>query len=434
MASINEVYRDLTGVDIEEQKQIWDERGKGYYGEYLVFKELYPTLSGCCKILMNLQIPTADGRTTEIDLLLIHETGLYVFEMKHYKGTIYGKVSDEKWTQYFRTTPNSHFFNPILQNQYHIQALKNLFPNIPIYSYIVFTSSECDLRVECDESEITVCRLHNLYTHLCSLEMRNKEIDANRIDDIFNELVPFSPMTAQSVTIDGEPVPLHQYINTISNDLCMEKENARNTYLSVTKNERRKTRSAIVTAALVCAACIVWAVILFTQYRSYADKRIFAAEHEMQKFAQKFEHVGQYNNGHIVIKDGFITASDVQLSKSIDVENAVNLHFTLNWNGEYYGANISRDVKIIVILNDGSVQEYDLLENTFPYSFDDLRLGQGNAFHSAYTTYEFPIHELSGLSIEDISYIKLSGLDIWVNEKGGYTPVLIGTGYEVQIY
>lgn len=41
---------------------------------------------------MNLNIPIEDGKTTEIDLLMIHETGIYVFEIKHYKGTIYEKI------------------------------------------------------------------------------------------------------------------------------------------------------------------------------------------------------------------------------------------------------------------------------------------------------------------------------------------------------
>ena len=82
---------------------------------------------------MNLQVPVGDGKSTEIDLLLIHETGLYVFEIKHYKGTIYGKFSDKKWTQYFRTASNNSFQNPILQNQYHIKALKSKFPDIPIH-------------------------------------------------------------------------------------------------------------------------------------------------------------------------------------------------------------------------------------------------------------------------------------------------------------
>lgn len=434
MANIDEVYRNLTGVDIETQRLLWDERGKGYYGEYLVFKELYPKLTGCCKILMNLQIPTGDGRTTEIDLLLIHETGLYVFEMKHYKGTIYGKTSDQKWTQYFRTAPNSRFYNPILQNQYHIKALQKMFPSIPVHSLIVFTSPECDLRVECNELDITVCKLGNLYIPLHLLETRSKLFDINRIDCIFNELVSFSPITTKPVTVEGESVPFHQYINTIIKDFHDEKDNVKNSYLAAEKAERKKTLSTVATAAIAIVVCIALSIFACSQYRAYADSQIAAAEQELSEFAQKFEHVGPYNNGHIVMADGFVSASDVQLSKSVDVEDAVNLHFTLNWNGEYYGANISRDVNIIVILKDGSVREYDVLESTFPYTSSDLRLGKGNSWYGAYTTYEFPVHELSGLKIGDISYIKLSGLDVWVTEAGGYKPVIIGTGYEVRIY
>lgn len=434
MANLDEIYRDLTGVDIETQRLLWDERGKGYYGEYLVFKKLYPELTGCCKILMNLQIPTGDGKTTEIDLLLIHETGLYVFEMKHYKGTIYGKASDQKWTQYFRTAPNSHFYNPILQNQYHIKALQKMFPDIPIHSLIVFTSPECDLRVECNELDITVCQLGNLYIPLHLLETRNKLFDINRIDGIFNELVSFSPITTKPVTVDGESVPFYQYINTIVKDFHNEKDNVKNAYLAAEKAERKKTLATITTAAIAIVVCILLSIFACSQYRAYADSQIAVAEQELSEFAQKFEHVGPYNNGHIVMADGFVTASGVQLTKSVDVEDAVNLYFTLDWNGEYYGANISRDVNIIVILKDGTVKEYDILESSFPNKSSDLRLGKGNSWYGAYTTYEFPIHELSGLKIGDISYIKLSGLDVWVTEVGSYKPVLIGTGYEVRIY
>lgn len=105
----NKIYKQLTNVDIETQKQLWNDRGKGYYGEYLVFCELYKHLSGMGKILMNINIPIENNKTTEIDLLLIHETGIYVFEMKHYKGTIYGRDTDAFWTQFFRTTKKRTF-------------------------------------------------------------------------------------------------------------------------------------------------------------------------------------------------------------------------------------------------------------------------------------------------------------------------------------
>ena len=61
---IKKVYKQLTGVDIEDQKHIWDERGKGYYGEFAVFCELYKHVIGTGKILMNLNIPVENGRTT----------------------------------------------------------------------------------------------------------------------------------------------------------------------------------------------------------------------------------------------------------------------------------------------------------------------------------------------------------------------------------
>ena len=89
MADLRSIYQELTSVSIDDQFKIWDERGKGYYGEFLVFQELYPNIIGQSKILMNLNLPTPNGKGTEIDLLLIHESGLYVFEVKHYKGTIF---------------------------------------------------------------------------------------------------------------------------------------------------------------------------------------------------------------------------------------------------------------------------------------------------------------------------------------------------------
>ena len=119
---VQKKYFDLTGVDIEKEKKKWDERGKGYFGEYKVFEKLFFEVPGCCKFLMNLRIPTRNGKTTEIDFLMVHETGIYVFEIKHYKGDIYGKDDEPAWTQYFRTARNSRFNNPVRQNDYHIRA------------------------------------------------------------------------------------------------------------------------------------------------------------------------------------------------------------------------------------------------------------------------------------------------------------------------
>lgn len=424
MANIDGVYRNLTGVDIEAQRLLWDERGKGYYGEYLVFKELYPELTGCCKILMNLQIPTSDGKTTEIDLLLIHETGLYVFEMKHYKGTIYGKASDQKWTQYFRTVPNSYFYNPILQNRYHIKALQKMFPGVPVHSVIVFTSPECDLRVECNELDVTVCKLENLHIRLELLKTRNKLFDINRIDEIFNGLISFAPIDTNPITINGESVPFCQYINTIIKEFHNEKNNVKNVFLAAEKAERKKTLTTIITAAIAIIICIVLSVFTCARYRAYADGQINSAKQELNHFAQKFEHVTAFNNGDLVFSDNLVAVSNVVLESSSDIENATVISCELKHTGIEYGIFTNQDTAITIILKDGTVKECKVFNEKYPYS-RDFYFGNGSKV-------TILPHEFYDMAVSDIAYVKLTNVGVWTYVE--YQMKTISTSYEIELY
>lgn len=94
---MKQVYKNLTGVDVEQQKGLGDERAKGYIGEFEVLSQILKSVEGKFKILMNLKVPI-EGKTTEIDLLMLHETGIYVFEVKNYKGIIYGDMNGKRWT------------------------------------------------------------------------------------------------------------------------------------------------------------------------------------------------------------------------------------------------------------------------------------------------------------------------------------------------
>lgn len=44
-------------------------------------------------------MPKTNGETTEIDLILIHETGIYVIESKNYKGWIFESEEQKNWIQ-----------------------------------------------------------------------------------------------------------------------------------------------------------------------------------------------------------------------------------------------------------------------------------------------------------------------------------------------
>lgn len=120
---------------------------KGNYGEFLTYFSL-EKMEGNHKLLTNLYVPKEDGSTTEIDLLLISESGIFVFESKNYSGWIFGNEKYQKWTQTFPNKKKYQFFNPIWQNNGHISALKNVMKleNDALFkSYIIF-SERCTLK------------------------------------------------------------------------------------------------------------------------------------------------------------------------------------------------------------------------------------------------------------------------------------------------
>ena len=54
----------------------------GHFGEYLIEYALN-SLPGYSKQLCNVYLPYK-GRTSEVDVIMLHETGIYVFESKNY--------------------------------------------------------------------------------------------------------------------------------------------------------------------------------------------------------------------------------------------------------------------------------------------------------------------------------------------------------------
>ena len=69
---------------------------KGRLGEFYTYKYL-DSLTGYKRYLFNLYIPKSNGETTELDVVLLHESGIYVFESKNYSGWIFGTESQQYW-------------------------------------------------------------------------------------------------------------------------------------------------------------------------------------------------------------------------------------------------------------------------------------------------------------------------------------------------
>ena len=93
------------------------------------------------KIMHHITLPTRAG-TTEIDHIIVADTGIFIIEAKHYSGLIFGTPADTKWTQVLYRT-RRRFQNPIRQNFGHLKAVRALFhfPDENFISLVVFTGS-----------------------------------------------------------------------------------------------------------------------------------------------------------------------------------------------------------------------------------------------------------------------------------------------------
>lgn len=209
---------------------------KGCLGEYMTYKRLRSAEKLGAKFLFNLYIPKGEGETTEIDILMIHPKGLFVFESKNYSGWIFGSELQKNW---YQTLPQgrgrSHkesFYNPIMQNRTHIKHLKMLLgEDVPMHSIITF-SERCTLKkVEIQSRDI---RVINRYDVLNTVEMvcqqsREVALESGQIQEIFDKLYPFSQvdMTVKMQHVENiekkmEPTPVTLQEQPVQTKSCQE--------------------------------------------------------------------------------------------------------------------------------------------------------------------------------------------------------------------
>ena len=164
--AVNEMNRQLDAVD---------EDGVGAHGEDLTVEKLEKYVPGYYRIIRNVILPISSV-ATEIDIIMVHEKGIFVFESKNYSGWIFGNKDQKIWTQTLRRGRKTHFYNPIMQNRTHCEAIYNLtrVPRQYVMSYVVF-SERCKLKVVPDnEMYLTIVQRQNLIHELSKdLAVRN---------------------------------------------------------------------------------------------------------------------------------------------------------------------------------------------------------------------------------------------------------------------
>lgn len=140
----------------------WEERklieqvtpiGRGEWSERRVVLKLLKAGVNPKAIFHDLYIQKPNGEYTQVDVAVATRAGIIVFEVKDYSGWIFGSEHQRYWTQILAYGREKHrFYNPVMQNAGHIQAIRQCLPQnpgIPIYSVIVFFGSSEFKNVTC---------------------------------------------------------------------------------------------------------------------------------------------------------------------------------------------------------------------------------------------------------------------------------------------
>jgi hypothetical protein len=124
-----------------------DAETKGDTGEVLTADGLRTKCN--MQVIRNIYLPLVD-HFTEIDMIGIHTSGIYIIENKNYSATIRGGRDDKYWHIKYSTCKGT-MYNPIMQNRMHYnilckvlssdKTLSDILKERTIYNTVIFNDN-----------------------------------------------------------------------------------------------------------------------------------------------------------------------------------------------------------------------------------------------------------------------------------------------------
>ncbi len=208
-------YEEIVG-EISSAKEI-----AGKIGEDAVSKTIWTACEydkRYYKLLRNVYIPKPNGKYSEIDVLLLHETGVYVFESKNLSGTVYGDYKHPQWERYKKNGEKDFIVNPIKQNESHINALCNYLQlnkfQLRAFNIVVF-GSKAELKYIPENSSFnSIHEIYNLEMELIKKMTSQKNFYSPKtIDSWCSLLVPCMMIPEEEKQKHKERINSKSYIN-----------------------------------------------------------------------------------------------------------------------------------------------------------------------------------------------------------------------------
>ena len=165
------------------------------------------------KYVINDVIIVNEGKSSQIDHLVINRSGIFVIETKNYAGRIYGSENQKMWTQVLNYGKNKYqLYNPIFQNKTHIKTLSGIVGRDDCFiSIIVFPKAE--LMTDMGEEVGGIFDMKRRY------RQQTQEIfSIVEMNDIYQKLLEFknNPQITKSEHIQN----IKQMKKNIDNNIC----------------------------------------------------------------------------------------------------------------------------------------------------------------------------------------------------------------------
>ncbi len=148
--------------------------GRGRLGEWRVKLALGKSKAGE-RYVINDYIIERDGKSSQIDHIVINKYGVFVIETKNYSGRIYGNDNQQQWIQVLNYGKvKNKLYNPVRQNATHVYRLKGALKGAPIYSVVVFVQNNTKY---IESTAVIPLRLLRKYISRGTIQLTKEQIE-----------------------------------------------------------------------------------------------------------------------------------------------------------------------------------------------------------------------------------------------------------------
>ena len=164
-------------------------------------------VKGSHKVLVDVQVLVNDELQT-ISGLLLHESGIYVMNLKEKSGWINGREQDLEWKELLHQEKSRAFANPIHETKRLIYALQDQLPEVDeqaFQSVVLFTNGCSFQKIEMVSEDVEVLKVGELKKWGSSLQ--GKVLSETDIQTLFATLE--GSMNKKSATLKvNKPVSI----------------------------------------------------------------------------------------------------------------------------------------------------------------------------------------------------------------------------------